>query len=334
MGQQLDLFTGRVSPNAAAPTPEPPPREEPLLLSPEVLPGQVGLFDFQTLALGRARAAVAEGRLDEACRELDTLAARLPNDAAVLREGVEVRALMEKLARIAAPRRKQRARALLALAGELAGAPEPRASLRRRLLVRAAEELTREQGDAGTLEGRLAGEILIEAGALADAEVSLAAALAAKREARALYRLADAIFLRGDTAAARQRYREALLLDPFDAALLDVRDADVRALPGVVRIELEIDDEPEAWAAPAGIITGVLPWPARGDAAAAPGVGEDAMPPERREALSRARGFVEALAAASTARGDAAIAVRREMKRLSAAMFEVYMDRVVRGRGG
>ena len=82
------------------------------------------------------------------------------------------------------------------------------------------------------------------------------------------------------------------------------------------------DDEPEAWAAAAGIITGVLPWPTRGDAAAAPGVGEDAMPPERREALSRARGFVEARAAAGTARGDAAITVRREMKRLSAAMFE------------
>jgi len=332
MGQQLDLFTGHVSSKAAAPAPE-PPREEPLLLPPEVLPGQVGLFDFRSLALGRARAAVAEGRLDEACRELSALAARLPNDAAVLRERVEVHALMEKLVRIAGPRRKHRARALLALAGELAGAPEPRASLRRRLLVRAAAELTKEQGDAGMLEGRLAGEFLIDAGELAEAEVSLAAALAVRREARALYRHADALFLRGDTAAARRRYREALLVDPFDAALLDVRDAEVRGLPGVVRIELEIDDEPEAWAAPAGIITGVLPWPARGDAAAAPGVGEDARPPERREALGRARAFVEALAAARTARGDAAITVRREMKRLSAAMFEVYMDRVIRGRG-
>jgi tetratricopeptide (TPR) repeat protein len=331
MGQQLDLFTGRVSPKEATPAPE-PPREEPLP-PPEVLPGQIGLFDFRGLALGRARAAMAEGRLEEACRELSDLAVRLPNDAAVLREGVEVRALMEKLARIAGPRRKQRGRALLALAGELEGAPEPRASLRRLLLLRAAAELIREQGDAGTLEGRLAGEILIDAGALAEAEVSLAAALAACREARALYRLADAILLRGDTAAARRRYREALLVDPFDAALLDVRDAEVRALPGVVRLDLEIDDDPEAWAAPAGIITGVLPWPARGEAAAAPGAGEDAMSPERREALGRARGFVEALAATGTARGDAAITVRREMKRLSAAMFEVYMDRVVRGRG-
>ena len=65
MGQQLDLFTGRVS-SHAAPAPEPPPREEPLVLLQEALPGQVGLFDFQPLALGRARDAVAEGRLDEA----------------------------------------------------------------------------------------------------------------------------------------------------------------------------------------------------------------------------------------------------------------------------
>lgn len=193
---------------------------------------------------------------------------------------------MERLARIAGPRRKQRARALLALTGELEGEPEPRASLRRRLLVRAAADLIREQGDAGTLEGRFAGEILIDAGAYAEAEVSLAAALAARRAARALYRLADATFLRGDSAAAGRRYREALLEDPFDAALRDVRDAEVRALPGVARIELEIDDEPEAWAAPAGILTGVLPWPARGDAAT-PGAGDDAIPPARR---SGARG--------------------------------------------
>ncbi len=331
MGQQLDLFTGRVSPPMPAPAPE-PPREEPRPLPPEVLPGQVGLFDFRSLALGRARAAVAQGLLDEAWRELDALAARLPDDADVLREGVEVRALMERIASITSARREGRARALLALAEELRDAPEPRASLRRRLLIRAAEELVREQGDAGTLEGCLAGELLLDAGALAEAEGAFVAALAVRREARALYRLADAIVLRGDTATARQHYREALLVDPFDAALLDVRDAEVRALPDVVRLELEIDDEPEAWAAPAGIITGVLPWPT-GDARVAPGAGEDATPPERREALGRARGFVVALAAMGTARGDAVITARREMKRLSAAMFEVYMNRVVRGRG-
>ncbi len=332
MGQQLDLFTGRVSLETAAPVPE-PPREEPPPLPLEVLPGQIGLFDFRGLALGRARAAVAEGRLDEACRELDALAARLPNDTAVLQENIEARGLRDKLARATAPRRKQRARALLAIADELAAAPAHYAPLRCRLLVRAAAELTKEQGDAGTLEGRLAGELLIDAGALAEAEASLAAAFAAKRGPRAMYRLADTSFLRGDTAAARRRYREALLLDPFDSALRDVRDEAVRALPNVVRVELEIDDEAEAWAAPAGIITGVLPWPTRGDTFATPNSAGDAMSPERREALRRAREFVEALATAGTLRGDAAIAVRREMKRISATMFEVYMDRVVRGRG-
>jgi tetratricopeptide (TPR) repeat protein len=325
--QQLDLFAA----HPAAPPPSPDCEDPPELGIPDVLPGQVGLFEPRSLHLGRARAAVARGELDEACRELDALRARCPDDAGIARESLEIHALHERLARIEAPRARQRARALLGLADELARAPEPRASLRRRILAWAAAEIRRQHGDAHELDGRLPGEVLVEAGDLEDAAASLNAAFAIRRDARALFPLADVTFLLAEVATARRFYLHALLLDPFDPALRAARDEGVRALPGVVRYELEIDDEPEAWSAPAGILQGLLPPPVPDDMPAAPPP-PNALPPGRREALIRARAFVEALAVAGGARGDAVIELRRTMKRLSPELFNLYMDRVVRSR--
>jgi tetratricopeptide (TPR) repeat protein len=328
--RQLDLFADHPT-TPVAPTPSPEPEPPAPLDLPDVLPGQVGLFEPRSLLLGRARAAVARGQLDEACRELDTLRARCPDDAAVAREALEIGTLRERLARIDGPRVRQRARALVALASELARAPEPRASLRRHLLARAGAEIRRQHGDTGELDGRLAGEYLLEAGDLEGAQASFAAAFAADHLARPLFLLADATWLLGDVATARRLYLQALILDPFDPALPRVRDDDVRSLPQTVRLEVEIDDEAEAWSAPAGILLGVLPRPALEEAPVVPPPLE-APPPRRQEALVRARAFVEALVAIGAARGEAVIELRRTMKRLSPQLFELYMDRMVRSR--
>lgn len=331
MGQQLDLFTGRVAPPAVPPPPEPPPPEPPPPV-PEVLPGQMALFGFRAAALAEARAAVAAGRLEEACDALDRLRERLPDDAAVESELSETKALRERLARIDSPRTRKRAAALVALARDLEGTAEPRASLRRLLLRRAAAEVGKQHGDAGELEGRLVGEYLLDAGELDQAEASLRAAAAITRGARPLFRLADIASMRGEAVAARRLYRGALLTDPWDAALADAHDEEVRALVLVARDELEIEEQPEAWTAPAGIITGVLPRPRTEDDAAL--VLREDMAPARREALGRARDFVAAIVLAGEARGDAAVGVRRRMKALSAPLFKAYMDRVVRARHG
>ncbi len=329
--EQLDLF-GNPAPSPPAP-PAPEPEVTPKLDLPDVLPGQVGLFDARTMLLGRARAAIATADLDAACRDLDALRARCPDDPQVAREALEGHTLRERLARIEAPRTKHRARALLGLANELARAAEPLASLRRRLLARVAAEIRRQQGDAGELEGRLAGEYLLDAGDFRDAQASLATAFAATGEARALFLLGDATLLLGDRSAARRAYLQALLLDPFHPALRGTRDEEVRALPDVVRDELEIEDEPEAWCAPAGLLLGVLPRPTAGEGPALPPPSET-LSPTRREALTKARAFVAALATAGATRGEAAIEVRRTMKRLSLQLFDLYMDRVVRSRPG
>ena len=328
--RQLDLFAEYAA-TPVAPTPSAEPEVPAPLDLPDVLPGQVGLFEPRSLLLGRARAAVALGQLDEACRELDTLRARCPDDAAVGREALEIHTLRERLARIDGPRARQRARALVELASELERAPEPRASLRRHLLARAGAELRKQHGDTGELDGRLAGEYLLEAGDLEGAQASFARAFAADQRARALFLLADATHLLGDSAAARRLYLQALLLDPFEPALRRVRDDGVRSLPETVRFEVEIDDEAEAWSAPAGMLLGVLPRPALEETPAVPPPPE-MLPPRRREALVRARAFVEALVAVGTARGEAVIELRRTMKRLSPQLFGLYMDRVVRSR--
>jgi hypothetical protein len=138
----------------------------------------------------------------------------------------------------------------------------------------------------------------------------------------------------GDRAAARRVYLHALLVDPFQPARASVRDEEVRGLPDAVRDEAEIEDDPEAWCAPAGIVLGVLPRLGPDEAHDLPALPETVVPAARREALARARAFVEAITAAGAARGDAAVAVRRTMKQLSPRLFAVYMDRVVRSRPG
>ena len=325
--RQLDLFAG--VPSSPAPPAAPVPEEAPPAVAPDVLPGQVGLFDPRSTLLGRARAAVAEARLDDACAAVDALIERCPGDAAVSREAAEIRALRERLARIDAPRAHHRGAALLAMARDLGErAPEPQASLRRRLLARIAGEIRRQHGDGGELDGKLAGEYLFEAGELEAAQASLASAAALRREARPLYLLADVTFVRGEVHAARRLYLDALLLDPFEPALRDARDEGVRALPGVVRYQIEIDDEPEAWSAPAGVLTGLLPRPAPEEVHPLPPPPE-ALSPPRRDALGRARAFVAALATSGT---TPTIELRRTLKGLSPQLFGAYMEWCVRRR--
>jgi hypothetical protein len=136
----------------------------------------------------------------------------------------------------------------------------------------------------------------------------------------------------GDVAAARPLYLHAFLLDPWDPALHAVRDVDVRALPDTVRFDVEIEDDPAAWAAPAGILFGVLPRPASDLTELPPP--PDALLPHQRAALADARAFVVALVAVVAASGDTLIELRRAMKRLSPKLFERYMGRIVRRSAG
>jgi hypothetical protein len=97
-----------------------------------------------------------------------------------------------------------------------------------------------------------------------------------------------------------------------------------------------MEEEPVAWSAPVGVVTGVLLSP----------VGLSTVllgPPEggtwtvsQRDALARARAFVGALIemASLTAHDTSALVeLRRTMKKLSPVLFTAFMDRRVRGTG-
>lgn len=188
------------------------------------------------------------------------------------------------------------------------------------LLRRAAFELCRG-GPAALLDDKPASVLLLEVG---DAHAAWAAADAALRHsprARFLSYLADVEHRLDHQGRARERYRQALALDPYDVDWDELADEDVSALPDIARTELELADG-VAWAAPVGVVLGVLP------------VGEppgSAMPREgaadRQASALAARAFLAALVRASRARGADAIDARREMRALAPQLLAAYLAR-------
>ncbi|WP_437840778.1 hypothetical protein [Sorangium sp. So ce1153] len=332
--RQLSLFEGRTLPAE--------PLDGAAGLAPGgggVRAGQLDLFAQRTLHLSLAAEAIAAGELGEARRMLAELVALHPSDAEIRRQSERVAALDQRLERARAS--DAPAAALLAIARGLEPASGAFASLHRVLLRRTADALREAEGDDGRLEGQPPGYYWLAAGDVAEAHASLVVAAQARRSARTLFLLADAATSLGEPAA-RRLYLEALLRDPFDAALASARDEAVRALPDVARYELEIEDEPAAWSAPAGIVTGLLPLPvgialdevSSGGADVPGGAAvERSRSAEQEEALGRARNFVAALATASSREarrsGEAVIEARRAMKQLAPALFAAYMARGV-----
>jgi len=339
--RQLNLFPDSIPEALPELEPDlPPPSELDLSAwppAPDLLPGQLHLFSDRSIRLASARAAIAEARLDDARRALLALKKRFPEDRFIAREAACTTAVRRRFAAAVAAPPDERAKALLALARSLDGAVEPWAKLRDAVLRRVAGELSRAQGNAAMLEGQPPGFYLLEAGALEEARASLTRTLEAGPDARALFLLADTTLLLGAKAAARRRYLEALLIDPFDAAFAGVRDEDVRALPMVAGDEIEIAEVPLAWSAPVGIVTAVLPWPAGlSRMARAPDepTRRAVLSPSQREALEKARAFVRAIEEVGSPEGRGRmVELRRAMKQLCPQLFEVYMDRVVRGKG-
>jgi uncharacterized membrane-anchored protein len=188
------------------------------------------------------------------------------------------------------------------------------------LLRRAAFELCRG-GPAALLDDKPASVLLLEVG---DAHAAWAAADAAVRHsprARFLSYLADVEHRLDHQGRARERYRQALALAPHDVDWDELADEDVSALPDIARTELELADG-VAWAAPVGVVLGVLP------------VGEppSATPREgaadrQTSALDDARAFLAALIRARRARGADAIDARREMRALAPQLLAEYLER-------
>jgi hypothetical protein len=296
---------------------------------------QLGLYDARGLLLHRARDAFARGCLDEAAHHYAELHARDPADLELAREAGFAATIRQHLAAAASAAPGARPGALLEVADELASARDgASAALRRNLLREAALAAAALAGDATALAGELPGFYLLAAGADEAALASLTRAAATERRARTLYLLADATMVRRGPREARPLYFEALLLDPFDHALRAARCENVRFLPEVAQQEFAIDDEPAAWCAPVGVVTGVLPCP--------PQLADHLLPEARaslpdsasehqKSCLLRARRYVQAMVIEASldfvADEAAVIDARKTMRALAPTLFAAHMQR-------
>jgi tetratricopeptide (TPR) repeat protein len=277
-----------------------------------VVETQLDLVGDRHLQLEGARRALTEGRAAEASRELARLRVHYPGDPGIAAELDLAHTLEQQITEIdAAPRARRPALLVAAARGATAG-------VRTLLLRRAAAELMRDAPTA-LVDGRPASALLLEAGDLDAARQAAEAAAAHSPRARFLAHLADIEHRLALPGSARERYREALALDPHDVDWDELADEEVRSLPDIARTELELEHG-VAWAAPVGVVLGVLPpgEPPPCSAAA------DRQP---ASALAQARRFLVALIRSMHEPGARAIDARREMRALAPQLLATYLER-------
>jgi hypothetical protein len=281
-------------------------------------PRQMGLFDAQVRQMRAALDAIAAADLTRAASLLGGLAP--DGDPVALSMQARVEEIRVQLERVGSSPPSAQVGAHLELGRRLALESGPWFSLGRTLVARAAAAL-------GPAEGVAAGRLFVEAGDLERARSAILS-VAGPPRAASLFALGDVESALDDRSSARRRYRDALLLDPFDPAFDGVADEDVRGLPFLAELEAEVDGDPRAWCAPVGIVAGILPRP-RDPTSELP------MPADASAAqsalLARAREFVDALVRAASPdverSREALIEARRCMKRASSPLFAWYLAR-------
>jgi hypothetical protein len=295
---------------------------------------QVELFHDRYLHLQGARRLVAGGHVDLACSAYARLVRVYPGDAVIADEAQGIDTLRTMFADALAMPDDGRWARLSSIAEQLDPASDMLSALRRLVLRYVAMEARQTRGESVEVAGHPLAYLLVEAGLLDEAERLLAERRQHTPCVHNLFLHADLHMLRGEHGAARVLYRSALLMNPYHPYFERIRDQEVRALPEVARYELEMEDDPRAWSAAAGMVTGILPiHPGAHEVCASkpdPGV-------PASDALARARAFAAALGEAFTARasGDqhAVIAARRAMRQLAPTLFAAYLERQERGGG-
>jgi hypothetical protein len=220
---------------------------------------QVELFHARYLHLQRARRLVAGGHVDLACSVYARLIRVYPGDAAIADEAHDIDTLRTMFADALAMPEDARWARLSSIAEQLDPASDMLSSLRRLVLRYIANEAKQMRGESIEVAGHPLAYLLIEAGLLDEAERLLSGLCQHAPCARDMFLHADLHVLRGEHSVARVLYRSALLMNPYHVYYERIRDQEVRALPEVARYELEIEDDPRAWSAAAGMVTGVLP---------------------------------------------------------------------------
>lgn len=277
---------------------------------------QLDLFQDRVFLLTRARDALANFELVQACREYADLLERYPGDELARSEARVAARLERRLSEQTAMCRDALA-TLLALESEVPR--ELEGAWHRRVAV-AAEDLT---GEGALVRGEPAGLHWLLGGELESAVQSLRATLVQDPAiGRARAYLGDVLFRLGEIPEARRQYLRAFLDAPESVAHDRVLDPEVAALPSGARYEYGVVGDPACWVASVGTIEGVFPLPSvllpsfvepfGVERAAAPGLK-----------------FYAALICERAARSLAErVAARAAMKELCPALLDAYLARM------
>jgi tetratricopeptide (TPR) repeat protein len=300
---QLDLFSDWLAAKKAAE------------VSSEASPlagNQLDLFDGRSLCVAGASRALCAFELDAACDDLQRLASRYPQDGNIA-SSLALAGRLRDTHRRALQQNPDPLSALATLEPELP--PHLETGWHRRM----AAEAERLLGEGCTVGDVPAGLHWLSAGDAASAERSLRATLGRRPEdGRARGYLGDALFAQGQVERARREYARAFAEAPREMDLGLLLDPEVRSLPEIARLELEVEGDGRDWAAALGTVRGVFALPDL----LLPGLPELSVGAGAEPGLE----FLAALRAERRARSlDDRVAARRVMKRLCPALFAEYL---------
>ncbi len=193
-------------------------------------------------------------------------------------------------------------------------------------------------------EGIPMGYVLLQAGRYGEATRSLQECIVMMPHEAALYvRLGDAYLLRGETAVARQCYREAFFIDPSAIDWRHVEDADLKQLNRDILLEYDFDpDLAREWLPSHARIEGLFERRVVGlndglkemvdDYLAIEKVwSKEKSPHQAARLFLRGMVLCENRESLKIIKKIDLIQVRRTMKQLNPHLFEEFLERVVGG---
>lgn len=184
------------------------------------------------------------------------------------------------------------------------------------------------------------GCLLLETGRALDAETWFALALDSgmPERGRFLAYLGDSLFVKGETDAARECYRDAFLEEPSGVDMAHLRDQAVHEMIGEIEETGVSEEESICWIPVWGWLKGLFTLGADG-MVGAPDVGGSRSANQEAAEKSVPRLWFHCLRNAehlrTVKRDDGELVrIRRRMKELNSFMFGRYMEKIRGARGG
>lgn len=264
--------------------------------------------DSQAVSLDRMAALALSGRLDPVA-PVAALERTFPHVALRPRD----RTALEWLAARRLPRAEPEAWVETLRLRPAASSPEVEAAIRRVLARGLARASELRDGKGAFVEGEPVGAYLLQAGLFAEAAATLFETVAkTPHSGRAALHLGNALWQLDRRDEARDGYRRAFRVAPFEMRLAEVEDPEVRDLARLAD-GLRLAGDPRAWIPVIGYLEGVLPF--------------SALDPVPGKGYGDATRVYDLLIAHSGARSDGEReAIRRDLQLLAPVLYAALVQ--------